>query len=317
MLRNHMLSIGKINTLIVKDISPIGCTLEAAPSNIPALSSEANNPWTQGKSGLSTAEIDDVQAILPISELSTSQQKQAPQVGDKIDVYLYYSGHQDAKNQVLASVTPALINFGEFKSLKVKGISSAGAFFDWGLSRDLYAPKQHIHSALSEGLDAVVRLVHEPKQKRLYATSKIEQFLNSAPSSWDYKKSVELLVYAKTPLGFKVIIDQRYAGLLYQSDLFKTLRIGEIHSGFISKIRDDGKIDCALQRHDKMQRQSLTQEILDDLAAHGGLSSLTDKSDPQDIQTRFNVSKGAYKKALGQLYKSKKIVITRDFVKLL
>jgi predicted RNA-binding protein (virulence factor B family) len=284
-----MLSLGKINTLRVKEASPVGYVLSD-----PALTDAPPSPWTENTSDVLLAATDTA-----LTE------------GQEVEVYLYYG--QD--KSVHASLSPASISMDEFKALDVVGLTDAGAFLKWGLSRDLFAPKQYLHSDVAMGLPAVVRLVHEPENKRLFATTKIEQFLLDAPQQWDFSQEVELLVYAQTPLGYKVIIDNNYAGLLYKSDLFKTVKIGETHRGYISNIRADGKIDVSLQRHDKKQRQSLSDEILSDLDAHGGLSTLTDKSSPEEIQTRFNVSKNAYKKALGQLYKSKQIEISPTHIK--
>jgi hypothetical protein len=284
-----MLFIGKINKLLVKEATPVGYILsEADAERVP------KNVWTESIS----------EVFLPTADIALSQ-------GQHVDAFLFYG--QD--KTVQASLSPPAIEMDQFKALNVVGLTDAGAFFDWGLPRDLFAPKQHTHSELAEGLPAVVRLVHESQQNRLFATTKIEQFLLDAPEQWDSKAQVTLLVYAKTPLGFKVIIDDTYAGLLYHSDLFKAVHIGETHSGFISKVREDGKIDVSLQRHDKQQRQTLNEQILSDLDAHEGISTLTDKSSAEEIQTRFNVSKGAYKKALGQLYKEKKIVITPSHIK--
>ena len=284
-----MLSLGKINTLEVKEASPVGYVL-CDPDHTP----DANNPWTEN--------AQDV--LLEATDIALSE-------GQEIDVYLFYG--QD--KSIHASAEPAAISMGEFKALNVVGLTDAGAFLKWGLSRDLFVPKQYMHSQVAEGLPLVVSLIHEPENQRLFATSKIEPLLLDAPKQWDYSRQVELLVYAETPLGFKVIIDNCYAGLLYKSDLFKAVKLGDTHSGFISKLREDGKIDVSLQRHDKQQRQSLSEQILSDLDAHDGLSSLTDKSSPEEIQTRFNVSKNAYKKALGQLYKSKQIEITPTYIK--
>ena len=294
-----MLSIGKFNTLKVKEATPVGYILAATFEDESQQLDKPSNPWTEN--------IEKQTQTILLSDATRALNE-----GESIDVFLFYA--QD--KSVQATMQNVKIEMDEFKSLTVVGITEAGAFLDWGLSRDLFAPKQHIHSELAEGLPAVVKLVHEPKQNRLYATTKIEQYLETAPSQWDYAKPVELLVYSKTPLGYKVLIDQQYAGLLYSSDLFKSIRIGETHKGFITKIRDDGKIDVSLQRHDAKQRQTLAEQIIEDLEAHGGISSLTDKSSPQDIQTRFNVSKGAYKKALGQLYKNKKILISATHITL-
>nr|WP_136252355.1 hypothetical protein [Ningiella ruwaisensis] len=332
-----MLQIGKINRLRIKEINPAGCILvedkristtkhqqahvkperEALDTNL------AKSPWgpvnTKNKStieneasGLEAGSIDQEEVFLALGNTNTKKDTKPFEVDDVISAFLFYSEDK----QVHASLTEPHIQMGDLAALRVINITQAGAFLDWGLPRDLFAPKQHTHSQIAVGMPAVVRLVHHPKERKLFATTKIEQYLEDAPSQWDYSQAVDLLIYSETPLGFKTVINQKYEGLLYKSDLFKPVHIGDTHKGFISKIRDDGKIDVSLQRHDKIQRQSLNAQILEDLKAHGGISSLTDKSSAEDIRTRFNVSKGAYKKALGQLYKSRKITISPDYIKL-
>lgn len=285
-----MLNIGHVNTLKVIEATPVGYVLAASDD---------------------TCHLeDDFEQAPPIL---LSSQERGFELGEEVSAFLYYG--QD-KN-IHASLHIPNILEGQLKTLRVVGLTDAGAFFDWGLAKDLYAPAQHIHSQLAVGLPAVVKIIVDSEQKKLYATTKIERFFSPAPESWDLKKPVELLVYAKTPLGFKVVIDGTYGGLLYHSDLFKPVHIGDTHQGYISRIREDGKIDVSLQLHDETQRKTLSEEIISDLEAHGGLSTLTDKSSPADIQVRFNVSKAAYKRALGQLYKSKKIMITPTHIKLI
>jgi predicted RNA-binding protein (virulence factor B family) len=285
-----MLNIGNINTLKVVEATPVGYILAEAED---------------------TRHLDD--DFEHAQEILLSSSEQGFEVGDELTAFVYYG--QD-RNIHASLITPAILE-GQLKSLRVAGLTEAGAFFDWGLPKDLYAPSQHIHSELAVGLPAVVKLIIDSEQRKLYATTKIERFLSPAPEAWDLKTPVELLIYAKTPLGFKVVIDGSYGGLLYHSDLFKPVHIGETHQGYITRLRDDGKIDVGLQLHDKKQRQTLSEEIISDLEAHDGLSTLTDKSSPEDIQVRFNVSKATYKRALGQLYKSKKILITPGHIKLI
>ncbi|GLR69853.1 CvfB family protein [Agaribacter marinus] len=232
--------------------------------------------------------------------------------GQIIQAFVYYN--EDGELQ--GTCDNVKLSMGQFVSLKVKSIIRAGAFIDWGIKPDLFMPRDHLHSKVQENMQTIVTLFHDPYKKQLAASSKIEKYLADAPENWDYTQQVDLLIYAETPLGFKAIVDQKYAGLLYKSELFKRVRIGQSMTGFIKQIRSDGKIDLQLQRQDQGGRKDLVSQILDDLQAHDGISSLTDKSSPEDIQHRFNVSKNAYKKAIGQLYKDKKIVIHKTHISL-
>ena len=162
----------------------------------------------------------------------------------------------------------------------------------------------------------VVHTFFDDKTQRILGATKLHYFLKESSAYLNEGDTVQCLVYAKTDLGFKVVINEKSLGLIFHSDAFKPLKVGQATEGVIKTIRDDGKVDVALQRIDKGGRDALQQAILDDLEAHGGISTLTDKSAPEAIYSHFNVSKAAYKKALGALYKQKKITLSPDAVRL-
>jgi len=223
---------------------------------------------------------------------------------DECEVFIYTLA--DGSLEATAQIPKLQLH--EFASLTVKGAHQHGYFFDWGLTHDLYAPDGQVHNKLDLGRQYIVRLVQD-KLGKLVATTKIERFLEDQCFSLHNNTPVDILIYAETPLGYKAVVNKQFMGLLYKSELIDKVKIGDQRQAYIKFVRKDGKLDLSLQLHNERSRKLLTEEILDDLRAHGGISSLTDKSTPDEIFTRFKVSKGAYKKAIGNLFKSKKIRI--------
>jgi hypothetical protein len=271
-----MLKIGQFNRLTVIEAFPFGYAL-SDPQN---LSAE------------------------PIMLKDTSQAFISDQ---EIDVFVY----THADGSLLASIKQPKAMLDEFAPLVVVGTSAHGCFFDWGIKPDLYAPEGQLHTDLDIGSRYVVRVVQD-KLGKLVATTKIEKFLSEHTYSLAPNQAVSLLIYAKTPLGYKAIVDNLYQGLLFHSDLITSVNVGEYLNGFIKSVRDDGKLDLSLQAQTTQARLSLSESILEDLVAHDGISTLTDKSSPDEIYARFKVSKNAYKKAIGSLYKDKKIRIEQN-----
>ncbi len=275
---NHikMLKIGQRNTLQVVELFPFGYALNDLDHSLDA----------------------------PVFLKDTSV---ALHVDDEVDVFIF----TQADGSLLASITSPKIMLHEFAALTLVGESAHGCFFDWGISPDLYAPEGQLHGQLDIGNRYIVRLVQD-KLGKLVATTKIERFLNQQTDSLKINQAVSLLIYGETPLGYKAIIDNTYQGLLFKSDLITRVKVGDRINGFIKHIRQDGKLDLSLQAITNESRKSLEQLIIDDLEAHDGLSTLTDKSSPDEIFARFSVSKAAYKRAIGALYKAKKIRIEQN-----
>ncbi|MFC3121568.1 CvfB family protein [Agaribacter flavus] len=249
----------------------------------------------------------DIEQTVFIPYVSDSYQS-----GQTINTFVYY----DEEGNLQGTTEDVRLRIGQFSALKIKSIIGAGAFVDWGLKPDLFIPREHLHSQVHENMLSVLTMFHDPYKKQLCASTKVEKYLSEAPNKLSTTEPFSLLIYAETPLGFKAIIDQKYTGLLYKNELFTPLRIGQTITGYVKEVRADGKIDLQLQRQDQGSRDELATQILDDLIAHDGLSSLTDKSKPEEIRQRFNVSKNAYKKALGQLYKERKITIHSSHISL-
>ncbi|RDV27399.1 hypothetical protein DXV75_05040 [Alteromonas aestuariivivens] len=257
---------------------------------------------------LSCPESEDTYVTLP-SHIAPKGLK----CGDELDVFV----GTDESGALVASLRQPLLQVGQTAVLKAAGATAFGAFFDWGLEKDLLVPSEYQESPVNPGMRYVVHAFYDNDSKRILGATRLHYFLKEQAEELSPGDTVECLVYAKTELGLKVVIDGRYLGLIFHSDAFKPLKVGDATSAVIKHIRPDGKIDVALQRTDKTGRSSLEQAIIEDLQAHGGLSTLTDKSAPDEIYQRFNVSKGAYKKALGALFKQRRILIDKQTIRLL
>jgi predicted RNA-binding protein (virulence factor B family) len=227
--------------------------------------------------------------------------------GQELDVFVY----THADGSFLGAIDAPKVMLHQFAPLVVVGASNHGCFFDWGIKPDLYAPEGQLHCDLDIGSRYVVCAVLD-RIGKLVATTKIERFLSQHSQQLQPNDSVSLLIYAQTPLGYKTIVNDEFQGLLFNSDLITSVKIGDYIDGFVKSVREDGKLDLSLQSQTSQARANLSEQILEDLIAHDGMSTLTDKSSPDEIFLRFKVSKAAYKKAIGNLYKQKKIRIEKN-----
>lgn len=223
----------------------------------------------------------------------------------------------DKDRQIVADARLPLSKLNEPIVLIAKDVTEQGAFFNWGTSRDLYIPRKWQEEPINPGMEYVVVPFVDEKNQRIVGATKLKHFFPETNTWLKPNQNVSLIAFAKTQLGYKMLIDNTTLGLLFHSDVHAKIKIGERINGAIKEIREDGKINLTLSPINKTARKSLSESILEDLKAHDGLSTLTDKSSPEDIFERFQVSKGAYKKALGQLYKSKKIDIKGATVRLI
>lgn len=200
--------------------------------------------------------------------------------------------------------------------LTAKDATERGAFFDWGTTRDLYVPAKWQENSVNPGMEYVVVPLIDDKTGKITGCTKLKHCFPEYNKWLKIKQTVSLQVFAKTQLGYKMLINGNTIGLLFHSDVHVTLRIGDKLEGSIKAIREDGKIDVSIAQQSSKERKTLEQAIIEDLLAHDGLSTLTDKSSPDEIFERFKVSKGAYKKALGRLFKTKQIVIDENAIRL-
>lgn len=234
------------------------------------------------------------------------------QVDDELDVFVY----RDSEDRIIATTQTPLAMVGDFAFLKVVGSTQVGAFLDWGLQKDLLVPFKEQRYRMKTGQSYVVYVYLDEETDRVAASSKLNKFLNLEPAEYVEGEEVDLMIFDKTDLGYKVIVNNMHAGILYENEVFQPVHIGQQLKGFVSKVRSDGKIDIALQKTGYENIDPIAEMILDYLRQHNGEMDITDKSPAELIYSTFGISKKNFKKALGALYKEKIIDIGKEFIKL-
>ncbi len=234
------------------------------------------------------------------------------EIGDWLDVFLYF----DSEDLLIATTETPKVQVGRCELLKVIDINNAGAFMDWGLPKDLLVPYSEQQKPMEVGYSYVVYVFHDQESDRIAASTRLQDHLAEESVWMKPKQAVDLLIAGRTDLGYKAVINDQYLGLIFRGDAFRPLKIGERLPGFVKAIRPDGKIDLLISQGTLQGDYDLGEQIIEKLSLSGGLSTLTDKSDPDEIYRQFKVSKKKYKQALGTLFKSRRIVITPQHIKL-
>ena len=242
--------------------------------------------------------------------------KYAPEglsAGDELKVFLYL----DASGLPVATTQTPKVEVGQFAYLKVVENTVVGAFLDWGLDKDLLVPFAEQHRPMVEGKSYLVYVYIDDADGRIVASSKVDKFLDDdRPHRYKPRQQVDLIIANSTDLGFKAIINHSHWGVLYKNEVFQRLSFGQSIKGFIQRIRPDGRIDLTLQGG-KVSRDKNAEAILAYLKKQGGFAAVHDKSPPRVIEELFGISKGAFKKAVGGLYKQRVISIEKDGIRLL
>lgn len=248
---------------------------------------------------------DGIAVPLPIDEAD------AAEPGDSLDVFIFV----DASGKPLATTRKPVVERDQCASLKVVDITNAGAFLDWGLTKNLLLPFAEQRRPLEIGRHESV-LVYLDKSGRLAASSRLDHHLPEIADDFRPWQEVSLLIFQRTDLGLKAVVDNRALGLLYKDEIFQDIRVGESHQGFIKRLRHDGRIDLSLQPMSKKLQPDLTDAIVSYLEGNDGFCELSDKSSPESIQAIFKVSKKNFKKALSTLYRERRIVIRPEYIAL-
>ncbi len=233
-------------------------------------------------------------------------------IGSSVEIFLY----KDSEDRLVASTDKPYATVGQFANLKVKQVNTIGAFLDWGLEKDLLLPFSEQERKVGVDDKCVVYVCLDYESERIIASAKISKHLSHNPTGFIEGEEADILIYGQTDLGYKVIVNNAFSGLIYANEIFEPIQIGESRKAYIKKVREDGKIDVALQPDGFKKIDSLENTILDRLKQANGFIAVSDKSTPEYIASLFGVSKKTYKKAVGALYKKRMIEITPDGLKL-
>lgn len=208
-------------------------------------------------------------------------------------------------------ISEALAQVGEVALLRVVSIEPVGIFLGWGLPKDLFLPFAELTYSPKVGEEILVFLYHD-QNERVCASMKIESFLEKTTKELKEEQPVDLIILAKTDLGFKAVINNRFVGILYGDEVFQELHYGQAIKGYIKKIRPDGKIDLKLSKAGHLAAEDIGPVILKMLKEKNGFLEINEKTSPQAIYDLFGVSKKKYKMILGNLYKQRLIRIEKD-----
>ncbi|RIV68899.1 S1 RNA-binding domain-containing protein [Flagellimonas aequoris] len=235
----------------------------------------------------------------------------------KIDTEMEVFCYLDNSERPVATTLKPYIFRNGFAYLKVAEVSAYGAFLEWGLEKHLLVPFREQAQRMEEGKKYMVYCYMDEESMRLTGSSKLDKFLVNEGADYKPNTEVDLLVYRKTPLGWEVIVDNKYKGLIFDSDIFKPVSVGSQIKGYVKKVRDDHKIDISLQPIGAKMLEPTAKIIFDKLQQNNGFLPLHDKSSPEEIQSQLHLSKKAFKKGVGILYRQRKITIQEDGIRLL
>lgn len=234
-------------------------------------------------------------------------------MGDSIDVFVF----KDSDNRITAVTTVPKILLNQFVALEAKTINKVGAFFDWGLDKDLLVPYSQQSEQIYEGEFYVVYMYHDEVSDRLVGTTKISNILSRDTPELSVGDEVDIIPFEEIEIGISVIVNNMYQGILYKNEIFEEIKVGDTIKGFVKKIREDNKIDIDLNRFGYRKVDDNIEKIIDALNDNSGQLNLNDKSSPEYIYSMLGMSKKVFKKSIGALYKDKKITISDDGINLI
>ena len=230
------------------------------------------------------------------------------EIGDEIGVFVYL----DNEERLVATTEKPYAEVGDFAWLEVAWVNQYGAFLDWGLMKDLFVPFREQKMKMQKGRYYLVHIHLDPETYRIMASAKVERYLSEAYPPYHGGDEVDVLIWQKTDLGFKAIVDNQFAGLLFDDEIFRELHSGDRLRAYVKQVRPDGKIDLSLQKKGQRAVKDFSDILFEHLQANGGRTPLGDKSPAEEIYAVFGVSKKVFKKAVGDLYRRRLITIEPD-----
>jgi len=241
---------------------------------------------------------DETEVLLPNAYV-----KKEMAIDSLLDVFIY----TDSEDRLVATTLKPYLYLNEFANLKIVDSAKFGYFVDIGLPKDLLVPKNRQKGTYNIGSYKVLQMQFDERTSRLIASEKY--ILEEEPKNLKQGDEVEIILYSKTPLGFKVIVNNSYEGMIFHSEIFENLKIGDKKRAYIKNLREDKKLDISLQ---KIGEKVDSNKVLEILKANGGVLNFTYKSDAEDIKNMFAMSKKAFKATLTKLIDEKKINLEND-----
>lgn len=233
-------------------------------------------------------------------------------VGDMLNVFIYL----DMDERLIATTQTPLAQVDDFACLEVAWTNQFGAFLNWGLMKDLFVPFREQRIKMVKGNRYVVHVHLDNESYRIVASAKVEKYLSKGKPSYSQGEEVEVLVWQRTDLGYKVIVDNQFGGMLFHNEIFQPVEIGMRMEAYVKQVREDGKIDLELQQSGMHKVEDFAGVLLRYIKDEGGYTPLNDKTDAEVIYQTFGVSKKTFKKAVGELYRKRLIVLEEGGMRL-
>ena len=234
--------------------------------------------------------------------------------GDELEVFV----HRDSEDRLVATTEAPLATVGDFACLKVVSINpQIGAFLDWGLAKDLLLPFREQISPLRPGQRVVVYVYLDSKTNRIVATARLKRHLARTHPPYQAGQPVNLMIADRTPLGYNVLVERKYMGLLFTNNIPSSIEVGQQLKGFVRAVHPDGKMDLSLDAAGYQRVAPLVDQIVEALKQNGGQLAFDDDSSPESIREKFGISKKAFKQAVGKLYKARRIKFLNPGIELI
>ena len=244
---------------------------------------------------------DETEVLLPNAYVNKEMQ-----IGENLEVFIY----TDSEDRLVATTLKPYLYLNEFAFLEIVDTAKFGVFVDIGLPKDILVPRNRQRSSFHKGASKVLQLQLDDKTNRLIASEKFE--LEKTAKGFKKNDEVEILIYSKTPLGFKVIVNNTYEGLIYHNEIFANISIGDRKKAYVKTLRSDGKLDISLQ---KIGLKEKNDTVLDILKQNGGKLDFTYKSSAEDINKVFGISKKSFKATLTKLLDEDKIILDENSIR--
>lgn len=249
----------------------------------------------------------DIEILMP-----TKWVPAGTKIGDSLNVFVF----RDSDDRLIATTVEPYVTAETFAFLEVKQVNDIGAFLDWGMDKDLLVPFREQSQRMEAGNSYVVFVYVDETTNRLVGSTKLKKFIINEPDTIQANDIVDLLIYSETPLGYNAIINNLYSGLIYKNEIFEAIRIGDKMKGYVKNIREDGKIDLSLQKSGFELVDDVKWRLLSILKENNGFLPLHDGSSPEEIKLKLQISKKAFKKAVGALYKEQLVKLTKEGIQL-
>ena len=251
---------------------------------------------------------DNVEILMPTKWIPAGTK-----IGDKLNVFVF----RDSDDRLIATTLKPFATANTFAFLEVKQVNNIGAFMDWGMDKDLLVPFREQPNRMVSGKSYVVFVYLDEQSDRIVASAKLSKFIEQDEIDLQEGDVVDLLIYSETDLGYNAIINNLYSGLIYKNEVYEIIRMGDQLKGFVKHIREDNKIDLSLQKSGFELVDDVKWRILKLMKEENGFLSLNDNSSPEEIKAKLQISKKAFKKAVGALYKERLIKLTSKGIELI